>query len=262
MGKPLTRVATSLVLAAALATRLGAQAAEDPRAVQPERPSVATHAGTVAPGYLEIEAGIEHDRFSPALSSSLAPVVFKFGATSHVQIGAFTSVMHNPSGTSIGDVAVGAKVRVLDDAPILGDFALLPAVKFPTGATDKGAGTGTTDGSLLLISSHDFGAVALDVNAGVTRRGGDGTVAPKTATVWAASFGGSFTERVGWVWEFYGYPGTSGPGGSAPITAILAGPTFHVRNSLALDIGGIFPMSGPQPHALYVGGVQNVGRIW
>jgi len=259
VGKSLT---TLVLLAAAVATRLGAQAAEDPRAVQPERPTVATHAGTVAPGYLEIEAGVEHDRFSPSLSSSIAPVVFKFGAASHVQISAFTSVLRNPAGTSIGDFALGAKVRVLDDAPILGDFAILPAIKFPTGSTDKGAGTGTTDGSLLLISSHDFGAVDLDLNAGITRRGGDGTVAPKTASVWAVSFGGAFSEQLGWVWEFYGYPGTSGPAGAAPIVAILAGPTFRVRNSLALDFGGIFPIRGPQPHALYVGGVQNVGRIW
>src|SRR5437764_1362781 len=36
----------------------------DPHAVQPERPTVATHAGTVAPGWSEIEAGIERDRYA------------------------------------------------------------------------------------------------------------------------------------------------------------------------------------------------------
>ena len=37
-----------------IAVRVPAQEARDPRAVQPERPTVATHAGTVAPGRLEI----------------------------------------------------------------------------------------------------------------------------------------------------------------------------------------------------------------
>jgi len=41
---------------------LQGQEATDPRAVRPERPTVATHAWTVEPRYLELETGIEWDR--------------------------------------------------------------------------------------------------------------------------------------------------------------------------------------------------------
>src|SRR5207248_820985 len=37
--------------------------ARDPHEVQPERPTVATHAGTVAPGWIELEWGSEWDRY-------------------------------------------------------------------------------------------------------------------------------------------------------------------------------------------------------
>ena len=49
---------------------------------------------------------------------------------------------------------------------------------------------------------------------------------------------------------------------SVCLVALLTGPTAEVRKWLALDIGVIIPVSGPQPHALYAGGVYNVGRLW
>jgi hypothetical protein len=258
----LTRAWIGLAAATLLgAATLSAQE-KDPREVQPERPTVATHAGTVAPGYLEIEAGGEHDRFSPAVNSELAPIVLKFGVAKNAQLSVFGSEMHAGGQTGLGDLAVGVKWRLLDDAPIVGDFAILPAIKFPTGASDRGFGTGTTDASLLLISSHTFGDISMDLNAGITRRSGDGTAAPRTASVWTASFGGPFTEAIGWTAELYGYPATSGPAGASSIAALLGGPTARIRKYLAVDAGVIIPLAGAQPHAVYAGGVYNVGRLW
>lgn len=238
-----------------------AQEAKDPHAVQPERPTVATHAGTVAPGWLEIEAGVERDRFGPDLTASSTPTVFKLGLASSVQLGVFGSIQHNPTTTALGDVGLDVKWRLVDDAPILGDFAILPAVKFPTGSADEGTGTGTTDASLLLISSHDLGPISMDLNVGYTRRSGDGSSAPKNAMLWTASFGGPISGNLGWTAECYGYPRTSGPAGQASIVALLGGPTFLVRKWLAVDAGVIVPLTGPQPHALYAGAVYNVGRM-
>lgn len=245
----------------AAASSLAAQEPRDPHAVQPERPTVATHAGTVSPGWLEIETGFERDRFSPSLTTASTPTVFKFGLADNAQLGVFASAQHNPTTTGLGDLGAGVKWRIVDDAPLLGDFAILPSVKFPTGSADKGTGTGTTDASILLISSHDLGRVAMDINVGYTRRSGDGTNAPKTSTLWTLSFGGPIAGNLGWTAECYGYPRTTGPAGQASIVALLAGPTFLIRNWLAIDAGVIVPITGPQPHALYAGGVYNVGRM-
>ncbi len=251
--------AAALVLFAA---RAAAQEAPDPRAVQPERPTVATHAGTVAPGWLEIEAGVERDRFGSSPATLSTPTVFKLGLAPRAQLSILATTLRAGSRTSFGDLAAGVKWRALENARMLGDFAFLPAVKFPTGDRNTGAGTGTTDVSLLVISSHALGPVALDVNVGYTRRGGDGSRAPRNASLWTISFGGPIVSRLGWVGECYGYPGTSGPAGQAPVVAVLAGPTLLVRSWLALDAGLIAPVSGPQPRALYAGTVYNVGRMW
>ncbi len=252
-----------LFLAASLAAAapLPAQDSKDPHAVQPERPTVATHAGTVAPGWLEIETGIERDRFGPGVTSTSSPTLFKLGLTHNTQLSVFGPLVQDSAATGPGDVSVGVKWRLLDDAPFVGDFAVLPTLKFPTGSARNGIGTGTTDVSLLLISSHELGPVSMDINAGLTRRSGNGSNAPQSATLWTFSFGGPVGGSMGWTAECYGLPATTGSAGQASIVALLAGPTFLVKKWLALDAGVIVPLAGPQPHALYAGGVYNVGRM-
>ena len=234
----------------------------DPHAAQPERPTVATHAGTVAPGWLEVETGIEADRFNDGTHSHGVPTELKLGLASHVQLGIGLPALH-PSAAALGmgDITAGLKWRIVDGAPVVRDFALLPSIKFPTGSREAGRGTGTTDFSILAISSRSIGPVSLDLNVGYTRRGGDGTNTPRNATLWTVSSGFPVHGSLGMAAEVYGYPGTAGPAGSNGIVAVLAGPTYNVRPWLVIDSGIIEPLTGPQPKAVYAGLVWNVGRV-
>ncbi len=232
---------------------LGAQA--DPRTALPERPTVATHAQTVASGYVELETGVELDRLPDRTVLTSVPTLFKFGIGHRFQLGVLLPLVA-PSGTGIGPGDFGAGVKMRLGA----GFAVFPSIKVPTGSRLRGRGTGTTDVSLLLIWSRALGPVAMDLNAGITRRSGDGSEAPRTATLWTASFGGVAKGPVGWVVEWFGYPETRGPAGSASTVALLAGPTLTIRPWLVLDVGGILGVSGPQPDALYAGLTMNLGR--
>jgi len=237
---------------------------QDPHEAQPERPTVATHAGTVAPGWLEIEAGGELDHYNDHSQGVGLPLTIKLGLSSNIQFSVFASAVQ-PTGVNaiqVGDLAFGLKWRLADDLPILGRFAVLPSIKLPTGSTATAAGTGTVDGNMLLISSHDFGQVALDINFGYARRSGNGTTAPQSATLWTISFGGLAVGALGWVAELYGLPGTPGSAGKSPVVAALFGPTFVVDPWLVLDLGIIEPVVGPQAHAVYCGCVWNIGSVW
>jgi|KBSMisStandDraft_5_1062788.scaffolds.fasta_scaffold20638_6 hypothetical protein len=261
MNKRIVVVLASLFL---LPQLLSAQTpSANPHDAQPERPTVATHAGTVAPGWLEVESGIEVDRFSDHSHGVSFPTVSKFGVAPRVQLSVQTPVLNPPSEdtTGFGDLTIGMKWRIVDGAPVVGDFAILPSIKTPTGSETSGTGTGTTDFSLLLISSHQFGPVDMDINGGYTRRSGDGSTAPRNAEVWTAAFGWAVHGRFGWDAEIYGYPGTAGPAGSPPIVAILSGPTFALRKFLVVDAGYIGPITGPQPRGVYAGLVYNIGHF-
>jgi hypothetical protein len=238
--------------------------ARDPHAVQPERPTVATHAGTVTRGFVELEEGGEWDKAPDGTRTFLAPTNLKIGLGSRTQLNLLLNIISDRalgSGSlAAGDLTVGVKFRIVDDARILGDFAILPAIKLAT-ASQSGAGTGTTDFSLLLISSHQLGPVAMDLNVGQTRRGGDGTSTPKRAGIWTASFGFPLSGPLGATVELFGYPRTTGPVGAKGIAALLVGPTYLVRKWLALDAGIIAPLTGPQPRAAYTGFVWNFGCV-
>ena len=127
-----------------------------------------------------------------------------FRACSSSSLGSFQHFSGTlPDYSGIGDIGAALKWRMLEHAPVLGDFALQPSLKIPTGSEVHGTGTGTTDVGLLLISSHDWGGYALDLNCGYTRRSGDGSRAPKDATLWTVSGGGPVYRTLGWVAEFY-----------------------------------------------------------
>jgi hypothetical protein len=237
--------------------------ARDPRTVQPERPTVATHAGTVARGFLELEEGGEWDKAPDGSRTFLAPTNLKIGLAPRAQLNLLVNVISDRAlrgSLAAGDFTVGVKYRIVDDDPILGDFAILPAIKLPT-ASQSGAGTGTTDFSLLLISSHQLGPVAMDLNVGQTRRGGNGTSTPKRAGIWTASFGFPLSGPLGATVELFGYQRTTGPVGAKGIAALLIGPTYLVHEWLALDAGIIAPLRGPQPKTIYTGFVWNFGCV-
>lgn len=238
----------------------GAGGGFHPRAVQPERPSVATHAGTVAPGYLEIETGIERDQIAGTHVATSIPTLIKVGVSSHLQVAFGLPASTDPSTPfGAGDASIGIKWRVFEDHPIIQDVAILPTVKFNSGGA---RGSGTTDISLLLINSRTFGPVGVDLNLGTTWHSGDGSLVAKTSTMWTVAAGIPIRGDFGWALELYGYPGTGGAAGAAPLVAVLTGPTFVLRPELALDAGIIRPVfSNSQRPAYYIGLVTSLGRL-
>jgi hypothetical protein len=253
--------AVAVALFACPATGQGAPAhgtTRNPREAQPERPTVATHAGTVAEGYAECEAGIERDRGPDDARGSAMSLVTKVGVGRRTQLSVFLNgVSPLDGGTQLGDAAVGVKWRFAEDHPVFGDVALLPVVKLPTGSESRGAGTGTTDASLWLISSRDLGPVHLDANVAYTRRSGAARDAAQDQWLWTASFSGAVSGPVGWTAEWYGYPGLA----KSPTTSgFLYGLSWTLRPDMVVDAGAIAPVAGGQPRALFAGVTTNVGR--
>ncbi|MEO7041207.1 MAG: transporter [Gemmatimonadaceae bacterium] len=234
----------------------------NPRAALPERPTVATHAYTIAPGYVEIETGVQVAQ-PTVVSQFVAPIVVKIGVVPRLQLeiqGGY-SRMSAPgiSVSGVTDLAFALKQRLLDNAPILHDFSVQAAVKFPTGSTN--VTTTTTDASILLISSRPIGAAELDLNAGYTRRSGNGSIAPINATLLTASFGTPIAGPLGGVAEVFSNPATTGPAGTATSVGFLFGPTYQVQPSLVLDAGAILNVRNMTGNAIYAGVTYNVGRI-
>ena len=233
-------VVAAVVLSASMATAQG----RDPREVQPERPTVATHAGTVAPGFLELEWGAE---FSSGPNIGI-PLYLKLGLRSDLQFGWMVPLSKPFNGDlGLGDMQFALKWRLINDNPVLGDLAIQPSVTLPTSSGSSSPGVG-----FFLISSRDIGKVSMDLNAGVNSTRGAGT-----QTVWTISLGGPASGKWGWVGELAGF----GTAGSSSLQ-LLGGPTYRLKRSLAFDAGVIAPLNQSNNDLrFYLGGTTNLGRI-
>jgi hypothetical protein len=259
------RQAAAVLVLACLAAPVAAQESTNPREAMPERPTVATHAYTVAPGIVELETGVQWQRPTPGAGLLSGPTLFKIGLGRTLQLDVapgWAWVARDGTGQAwLSDLVVGVKWHLAGHLPILADFSLQPTLKIPTGSLRRGTGTGTTDVNILVISSRKVGPVSLDLNAGYTRRSGDGSTAPKGSTVWTVSTGTPLVGDLQWDAEIFGYPGTSGPAGYAPIVAFLTGPVFEVHPSVVLDAGLILNITGYGGTAFYAGVTWNMGRL-
>jgi hypothetical protein len=241
-------------------------AAPNPRAARPERPTVATHAYAVAPGYVELEAGFQRQQEGAQANRIAVPILVKIGLGERVQLDLAPGLLRDAQGgraqSGITDFLVGVKWRLTDDAPAIGAFALQAIVSLPTGSPESGRGSGKAAVNLLAISSRQLGPVALDINAGYTRLGGESEVAPRNSTLWTVSTGFPVAARVGWVAEVFGYPGTRGPSGELPVVAFLTGPSVALGPSVVLDAGATFNVLRFGGTAVYAGLTWNIGRAW
>src|SRR5947208_1703344 len=123
--------------AAALATGSAAPAAsQSPHAANPERPTFATHAYAVAPGYAEVEQGLAARGTGSLREATSWDVNLKVGLSRHVQLGLFGPLYARTSGGSgVGDLGAALKVRT--DLSSRAAVALVGAVGATGGTPDQ-----------------------------------------------------------------------------------------------------------------------------
>src|SRR5882762_3302728 len=205
---------------------LALQGPPPPWAANPERPTVATHAYTVAPGYGELEQGVRAFGLRKFTEATAWDVNFKIGLRPGVQLGIFgLPYVRSGAGGGMGDV--GAALKLSRELSPKAAVAIVPAVTVPTGDNSRGLGAGRTLFGLVGVFSSDLsGAVHFDANAGPV---GIGAGKPLWFTSIGLSFGGSVGVGVGGATELFDY--TSGA--AAPRQrGFLGALTVHVSQSV------------------------------
>lgn len=227
-----------------------------PRAANPERPTVATHAYTVAPGYAELEQGVRAFGFGlTGLGEATAwDFNLKIGVRPGLQVGFFgAGYVRTGAGAGVGDVGVSLKVShaVSPNAAI----AVVPAMTVPTGDTGRGLGAGRTLGSLVGVFSADLPAgVHFDANAGPVGLGAGG---PQWFTSLGLAHGG--VGPVGVAFELFDFTeGGAGPRQRGLLGALMV----TVVDWAVMDGGGVYGLVDGTPDQLFFGITTNLGRIF
>ena len=226
--------------------------AQSPREANPERPTFATHAYAVAPGYAEFEQGLAARGTGSLREETSWDVNLKVGVSRHLQIGLFgPAYTRTPAGSGVGDLGMAVKLR--SDLSPRAAVALVPSVTVPTGSAARGLGAGRALGGLVGVVSADLPGVHVDVNAGPQ---GIGAGAPQ----WFVSLGGSRGfGRVGVAVEVFEF--TAGGAGSR-LAGVLGAVTLRLVEWAVVDAGGVARTSSGTPDQVFVGITTNLGRLF
>lgn len=244
---------SALLASVALAVLAPPVVAQSPRAANPERPTVATHAYAVAPGYIEIEQGISARGSSSLAEATSWDVNVKIGVERHLQLGIFGSGYSRTGlGHGVGDWGLALKVRT--DLSEQVAIAAVPTVTLPTGSERLGLGAGRVLGQLpLVLSVNGPAGVHADLNVGPL---GIGAGRPQWLTT--ASFSRSLGTVIGATAELF----RIGSGAAGPRQAGLLGAlTVTPVQWMVIDAGGALGLGGGSPNTLFLGLTTNLGRL-
>lgn len=227
--------------------------AQSPRDANPERPTYATHAYAVAPGYLEVEQGISASGVGSYGQGTAWNVALKLGLSPSLQAEVFGPVYaRGPGGGGLGDLGLALKFRA--DLSSTVAVALIPAATLPTGSAAKGLGAGRALSSGTAVFSADLPAsFHVDLNAGPTGIGAG-------ATQWFFSVSGAWGKgTVGLTGECFDFtPGAAGP----RFAGLLGAVTFRLARWAVLDAGGVHGTTAGSPNSVFLGLTTNLGRVF
>jgi hypothetical protein len=226
---------------------------QSPRVANPERPTYATHAYAVAPGYIELEQGISATGISGLSQETIWSIALKVGISPSLQAEFFgPAYARTSAGGGVGDLGLALKLRT--DLSEKSAVALIPGVTAPTGRKALGLGAGRALGALTAVYSVDFPAsVHLDLNAGPTGVGAG-------ATQWffsvSGSWGGSVLGVTGECFDF------TPSGAGSRLAGVLGAVTVRVTPWAVIDAGGQLGTTANSPNAVFLGLTTNLGRVF
>jgi hypothetical protein len=141
--------------------------------IDPDRQDVTNDTHIVDTGLLQVEMGGLFTRANPTSHDIGTPITFRFGVSSWLELrfggdGFLDSTDAVRRQTGLGNVQIGAKLRLWADPGGLALLSVLPAMNLPTASASKGLGSGESDVTVSLLTGADVSTHAhVDVNCGM-----------------------------------------------------------------------------------------------
>ncbi len=246
----------------ACATTVRAQPPEEPtrEQIEPDRPDVTNGTHIVDIGLLQVEIGGLYTHAGPAQHSAGTPFTARVGLTEWLEArvgtdGLLTQTDGFTSVTGIGNLQVGAKLRLWADPGGIPVLSILPTINLPVASVEKGLGSGTADYTVALLTGTDIGRHAhVDFNYGIGSIGA-GADAPHFAQhLVSVSASDAISDNWNPYAEVYWFSRQSADGNG--VVAIDAGAIYELGARYALDGGLQIGITSSAPPLAVFGGVS------
>jgi hypothetical protein len=233
-----------------------------PEQVEPDRPDVTNGTHIVDIGLLQIEIGGLYTHATAAQHGFGTPLTARVGVAEWLEVrlgtdGALSQTDQAGHVTGLGNIQVGAKLRLWADpggAPVL---SVLPTINLPTASAAKGLGSGDADYTVALLTGTDVGRHGhVDVNYGVGAigaGGGDPHFIQHLVSVSAsAAVSDNWNPYVEGFW--FSREDANGPA----VAAVDAGAIYELGARYALDGGVQIGVTRTAPTLAVFGGLSIV----
>jgi hypothetical protein len=252
----------SALAVAPLAQQSPAAGVADNDNLEPDRPDVTNGTHIVDVGLLQMEAGGLWNRAGAGRHSVGTPTTLRLGLAdwleARISSDGFLAVTDGPDvQRGLGNVQLGAKLRLWADPGGVPVLSVLPTINLPAASESKGLGSGQADFTIALLTGTDFLTRGhIDVNYGIGRIGA-GTGLPRFTqhlVSWSTSVEvpGPVTPYLEGFWFSRLDPG----GGRA--VAMDTGAIYVITPRLALDGGVQVGLTDAAPAFSAFGGVSIV----
>ncbi|MEP7306540.1 MAG: transporter [Acidobacteriota bacterium] len=235
---------------------IAADAAQD--VIEPDRPDLTTGSHLVAPGIVQFEVGFLYTRPFEGRRVSGSPITLRIGLRDWLEAragfdGLLVAADAGGRTTGIGNVQLGAKIRIWPDSQGQGRLSVNPQLTLGTASPEKGFGSGQSDFAIAALFGFDLGPRGhLDLNYGVGAIGSGEGDARFVQHLVSASASVSVGERWNPYFEMFRISRESPDG--APNVSINTGVLYVLKPRLALDGGMAFGVSDDAPAFAAFGG--------
>ena len=259
IGRPSTLATLACGALLSAASVCGAQ--DQPRdAIEPDRPDVTNGTHIVDIGLLQIEIGGLYTHTGPGQHARGTPFTARVGLFDWLEArigtdGLLTQTDGFSSVTGIGNVQVGAKLRLWADPGGIPVLSILPTVNLPAASAEKGLGSGTADYTLALLTGTDIGRHAhVDVNYGIGSIGAGDSDPHFIQHLVSISASDAVSDNWNPYAEVFWFSRQEADGSA--VTAFDAGAIYELGARYALDGGVQIGVSRNAPTFAAFGGVS------
>jgi outer membrane putative beta-barrel porin/alpha-amylase len=246
--------------AVAALTRPAGGQEQPPDQVEPDRPDVTNGTHIVDTGVLQLEIGGLYTRVSTNARATGTPITARVGLFDWLEArvgtdGMLTQTDGSSRETGLGNVQVGAKVRLWPDPGGVPVLSILPAINIPAASAAKGLGSGSADYTIAVLTGTDIGRHAhVDVNYGLVAVGACENEPHFAQHLVSVSASDAISDNWNPYVEAF-WLSRQDVGGGA-VTSLDAGAIYELGNRYAIDGGLQIGVSGDAPALAAFGGIS------
>lgn len=210
------------------------------------RPMITENASVSGQGVVQFEFGFEHLRWNKNYKENLFMLSPFYGLTEDIELSFDIPYQFHPSNRGIGDINFNSEILLIEAKEAAPSLSIKGGVKFPSGNSEKGLGSGNTDYSLFTTVSKKIHNVTAHAMLGYCFVGDDDS---RNILIHGVSLSCAVTNRLHIFTEIAGNRHPDRSINTNPLSGLL-GTAYQINENLLIDFSTRIGFNKMMPNLL------------